>query len=724
MEKDDVLQLIKQILDHPMTPPEIRRRLPKHLRGGLSQKLNQLEHAGEIVKIRYGRYGLANQMNLVTGRLQGHADGYGFVIPEGGAKGNDVFVGPANFREAMHGDRVVCRIESTRRDGKVEGKIIRVMERAQSTITGIYQSRGRGGVIVPSQKRIVHPFQVRPGASHAAKSGEVVVGKITLYPDEHTQPEAEVIEIIGFPDSPIVQRQMIVRQYEIPEEFPPAALKIAERCEEPVEKDVKGRSDFRGAWVATIDGEDAKDFDDAVSIKTIPHGYELGVHIADVSSYVQPNNALDIAAYERGTSTYFPGTVLPMLPFQLSNNVCSLRPHINRLTLSVLIRINGLGEILGYQFSPGVIRSTHRLTYTEVARILENPDTEPDREKASNLLLMKELCLKLNKKRMADGGLDFDIPEPKIALDEKGEPVGITRAERNIAHRLVEEFMLSANRCAANFLSDKPSIYRVHPAPDKILIEEFFDFAARLGYVTNPKQNMVVRLQDVLKKAEGHTDEKLLNYVMLRHMKQACYQPENTGHFGLSFEEYTHFTSPIRRYPDLIVHRLIKAKLDGVERYLGHDGLTEAGVHCSAMERRSERAERDVKDMLKVRYMAGHEGETYDGIITGVTAFGIFVEMGDLMIEGLLRLTDLHDDYYEYHEKEHMLMGKRTKRIFRLGSPAKVLVKHVDVLKREITLNLAEMADQKPGRPGKRPPEAGKRGKFQRKEGKRRTRGR
>ena len=724
MEKDDVLKLIKQILDHPMTPPEIRRRLPKHLRGGLSQKLNQLEHAGEIVKIRYGRYGLANQMNLVTGRLQGHADGYGFVIPEGGVKGNDVYVGPANFREAMHGDRVVCRIESTRRDGKAEGKIIRVMERAQSTITGVYQSRGRFGVIIPSQRRIVHPFQVQPGASGGAKSGEVVVGKITVYPDEHTQPEAEVIEILGFPDSPIVQRQMIVRQYEIPEEFPSAALKIAERCEEPAEKDAKGRSDFRGAWVSTIDGEDAKDFDDAVSIKTTPYGYELGVHIADVSSYVQPDSALDKAAYERGTSTYFPGTVLPMLPFQLSNNVCSLRPHIDRLTLSVLVRIDRTGGILGYQFSPGVIRSTHRLTYTEVARILENPGAEPDRDKAANLLLMKELCLKLNKKRMADGGLDFDIPEPKIALDEKGEPVGITRAERNIAHRLVEEFMLTANRCAANFLSDKPSIYRVHPAPDKILIEEFFDFAGRLGYVTNPKQNIVVRLQDVLKRAEGHTDEKLLNYVMLRHMKQACYQPENTGHFGLSFEEYTHFTSPIRRYPDLIVHRLIKAKLGGKERYLDHEGLAEAGVHCSAMERRSERAERDVKDMLKVRYMAGHEGETYDGIITGVTAFGIFVEMGDLMIEGLLRLTDLHDDYYEYHEKEHMLMGKRTKRIFRLGSPAKVLVKHVDVLKREITLGLAEMADQKPGRPGKRPPEARKQGKNTRKEGKRRKRGR
>lgn len=707
-----------------MTPPEIRARLPKSLRNGLSQKLNQLERAGEIVKIRYGRYGLANQMNLITGRLQGHADGFGFVIPEGGVKGNDVYVGPANFREAMHGDRVVCRIESTRRDGKAEGKIIRVLERATATITGFYQSRGRFGVIVPSQKRIVHPFQVPPGASGGAKSGQVVVGKITLYPDEHTQPEAEVIEILGFPDSSIVQRQMIVRQYEIPEEFPAAALRIAERCEEPVEKDVKGRSDFRGVWVATIDGEDAKDFDDAVSIKTTPHGYELGVHIADVSNYVEPGNALDAAAYERGTSTYFPGTVLPMLPFQLSNNVCSLRPHVNRLTLSVVVRINRTGEILGYQFSPGVIRSTHRLTYTEVARILETPATEPDREKVANLSLMKELCLTLNKKRMADGGLDFDIPEPKIALDEKGEPAGISRAERNIAHRLVEEFMLTANRCAANFLADKPSIYRVHPAPDKILIEDFFDFAARLGYVTNPKQNMVVRLQEVLKKAAGHVDEKLLNYVMLRHMKQACYQPENIGHFGLSFEEYTHFTSPIRRYPDLIVHRLIKAKLNGEERYLDHDGLVEAGVQCSALERRSEKAERDVKDMLKVRYMAGHEGETYDGIITGVTAFGIFVEMGDLMIEGLLRLTDLHDDYYEYFEKEHMLMGKRTKRMFRLGSPAKVLVKHVDVLKREITLALVEMADQKPGRPGKRPPEGRKQGKPVRKQGKHRKRGR
>lgn len=699
----ELLELIREALSHPLTEPELRRALPKKFRHGLDRNLKELEKSGDVVQIRYGRYGLADQMNLVTGKVQGHADGFGFVIPE--AEGQrDVYIGPPNFREAMHGDRVVVRVEGHRRDGKPEGRVIRVLERAAKTVTGVYQSRGKGGVIVPAQKRVVQDFAVPSGKSMQAKSGEVVVGLITQYPEEHEQPLAEVVERIGYPDDPVVERKVIIRQYELPETFPPAVMKAADKISEPSEKDFKGRLDLRDTWVATIDGEDAKDFDDAVSIKTLPTGFELGVHIADVSHYVLPNTALDEAAWDRGTSTYFPGTVLPMLPFNLSNNVCSLKPHVERLTLSAIIKFNHGAEITGYKFVPSVIRSAHRMTYTGVAEVLANPSGAADKEMADNLFLMNGLAKKLFQNRIKAGGLDFDLPESKITTDAKGEPEKITRAERNDAHKLIEEFMLSANRCAANFLADAPSLYRVHPSPDAASVGEFFEFAGRLGYVTSDKLDLKYRLQDLLRQAHGHPDEKMINFIMLRHMKQAGYSPKNIGHFGLSFEEYSHFTSPIRRYPDLIVHRLIKEKLKGAARYLDYEGLEEAGSHCSERERVSEKAERDVVSMLKVRYMAGREGEEFNGIITGVTAFGIFVEMTSVMVEGLVRLTDLHDDYYEYHEKEHMLLGKRRRKIFRLGSPMMVRVKHVDILKKEISLEPV-------GEAGVRPRPAGGRGK-------------
>jgi ribonuclease R len=700
---DEFLEEIRKALTHPLTEPELKRAIPKKFRHGLDRRLKELEKSGDILQIHGGRYGLAEQMNLVTGKVQGHADGFGFVIPETAGQ-KDVYIGPPNFREVMHGDRVVCRVEGHRRDGKLEGRVIRVLERAAKTVTGVYQSRGKGGVIVPAQKRVVQDFAVPAGKSMQAKSGEVVVGLITQYPEAHEQPVAEVVERIGYPDDPLVERRVIIRQYELPETFPPVVMKAAEKISEPAEKEYKGRLDLRNEWVVTIDGDDAKDFDDAVSIKTLPTGFELGVHIADVSNYVLPGTALDGAAWERGTSTYFPGAVLPMLPFNLSNNVCSLKPRVDRLTLSAIIKFNRGAEITGYHFTPSVIKSTHRLTYTQVAEILTNPSMSPDNATADNLFIMNGLAKQLFQNRIRVGGLNFDLPEPKITTDEKGEPEKIIRAERNDAHKLIEEFMLSANRCAANFLADAPSLYRVHPSPDPTSVAEFFEFAGRLGYVTSDKLDVKYRLQELLKLAHGHPDEKMINFIMLRHMKQAAYSPNNIGHFGLSFPEYSHFTSPIRRYPDLIIHRLIKEKLKGVERYLDYDGLAEAGLHCSDRERVSEKAERDVVSMLKVRYMAGKEGEEFAGIITGVTSFGIFVEMTELMVEGLVRLVDLHDDYYEYHEKEHMLLGKRHRKIFRLGSPMRIRVKHVDILKKEITLEPADDGGRS-ARPG------GKRGK-------------
>ena len=706
--KKDLLKRVSAILVNPLTIAEIRKKLALQKNSPALRQIKEFAKSGEIVKIRGGRYGLPDKMNLVIGTVQGHKDGFGFVIPEE-AGGNDVFIGTRNFMEAMDGDSVVCRVESTARDGKLAGRVIRILERANKQITGIFESRGKGGVIVPIRKRIVQNFMVPPGKTMRAKSGRVVTGSITVYPQRLQQPQAEVVEVLGKPTDPKVEKKIIIRQYDLPESFPPGAEKAAEKAKEPATKDIKERLDLRDDWIVTIDGENAKDFDDAISIKKLKTGFELSVHIADVSHYVRPKTPIDRAAWERGTSTYFPDSVIPMLPFTLSNNICSLRPGVDRLTLSAIMTFSSGGEMKKARFAQSVINSRHRMTYGEAARIIDDPDGEPDRKKAENLALMKKLCDKLSGRRTDGGSIDFDLPEPEIVLDMRGEPEKIIRAERNSAHRLIEEFMLSANRAAARFLEERESLYRIHPPPKSEKLENFFDIAARLGHVTNSRKTVSKRLQAVLTDAKGKADEKLLNFIMLRTMAQASYSPDNIGHFGLGFTHYAHFTSPIRRYPDLLVHRFIKAKLEGKPETpeQQHEKLAELGAHCSQRERISESAERDVLDALKVRFVADREGEEFDGIISGVTSFGLFVELGDIFVEGLLRVTGLYDDYYEYNEKDYSLTGKRTKKVFRLGRPIKVRIKSVDLLRKEVDLEPVDVRS----RAKKSRPAAGMRGK-------------
>ncbi|MDH5543630.1 MAG: ribonuclease R [Nitrospinota bacterium] len=709
MVENEFLTLLRHYLDKPRHAGELKKMLPPKYGTSFNRLVKPLIKSGEIVRIRGGRYGLPDSMNLVIGKIMGHPDGYGFVIPDD-RDVEDVFIGPRNFREAMHGDTVVCRVERTRPDGKRDGKVIRILERAYKSVTGIFESRGKGGVIIPTQKRVIHNFQVHPGKTLKAKGGEIVVGRIVTYPEAHDIPSAEVLEILGYPGEPDTEKGVILQEYGLPTSFPEKVEKNADKISEPAEQAFRGRVDLRNEWVVTIDGETAKDFDDAVSIKESAGGFELGVHIADVSNYVIPKTPLDTEGYKRGNSTYFPGSVIPMLPFRLSNEICSLNPNVPRLTLSAFMKFDPVGNMLEYRFADSVIKSRHRFTYTEVAKILEAPEEEKDAEKVKNLLMMKKLFLLLRKKRIEEGSLDFDLPEPFIVLDMKGEPENIIRAERNDAHRLIEEFMLSANRAAARFLSEDVSLYRVHAEPDSLKVNEFFEFAETLGYVSrgNP-DDLHRRMQEIISAAEGKPEEKLLNFIMLRTMKQAQYSPTNIGHFGLAFEHYTHFTSPIRRYPDLIVHRLIKQKLRGEKSSeADEDYLSQAGVHCSQMERNSESAERAFVDFLKIRYMANREGEEFDGIISGVTSFGIFVELAGVYVEGLLRLTSLADDYYEYHEKKHALIGKRTAKSFRLGAPIRVKVNTVDMMKKEIDLVL-------PGSvPGIGKPRPAKKGKGKR----------
>ncbi len=719
MADKEFLDFLREILNRPHTLAELRKKAPETYQKGISRHLKAVVNSGDIVKIRGGRYGLPDKMNLVKGRVQGHPDGFGFVLPEEAGE-LDIYIGPKNFRKAMHGDKVVARVESVGHGGKREGSVIRILERARKTIAGIYQSSGKGGVVLPSQTRIIQTFQIPSGNTIKAKSGQVVLAKIVEYPENYLPPTAEIIEILGFPGDLQVETKVILREHDLPEKFPEKVEKAASKASEPVKGDFKERLDLREQWVITIDGETAKDFDDAVSIEEKAGGlFELGVHIADVSHYVKHGTPLDAEGYRRGTSTYFPGSVVPMLPFYLSDNICSLRPHVERLTLSCVMRFDANGKMTGYRFAPSVIKSAHRMTYSEVAKILDNPNSESDREKADKLTAMKKLYSLLKKNRDRDGSIDFDLPEPLIILNIQGEPEKIIRAERNDAHRLIEDFMLAANRAAADFLKEAPSLYRVHPEPDLSKLKDFFDFAARLGHFTE-NENLHMKLQEILEQAVGKPDEKLLNYMLLRSMKQATYSSNNVGHFGLAFSHYTHFTSPIRRYPDLIVHRLIKATLNSEREMFDAQELETAGSHCSIAERNSEDAERAVVNMLKVRFAADREGEEFEGIITGVKPFGIFVELNELLVEGLMRVTDLHDDYYDFIENRYALVGKRTNKIYKFGDIIKVRIKYVDLLKKQIELEPLDAPRPRRGG-GHRPV---KLSKFKKGKGRRKKRGR
>jgi ribonuclease R len=646
------------------------------------------------------------QGRQVAGTLSVHRDGYGFVTPDGG--GDDVFVPARYLRENLHGDKVDVEVMNAGRGGKKEGRIAATRERAVRRIVGIFRMRSSGALVQPDDERLPW-LAIPPPAYGGAREGEVVVADVVSYPADRHAPTGRVVEVLGSPDDPEVELLTVIRRFELPYEFPPKVLQYAEGVSpEVTAADLSGRTDLRGLTTVTIDGESARDFDDAVSVRREGANIRLWVSIADVAHYVPPGSPLDKEAYLRGTSVYFPDRCIPMLPEKLSNGICSLNPQVDRLTLTAEMLFNSSAEMLSATFYPSVINSAARLTYTLVSRIVEHDDPEAKAGHAplvADLLLMKELAQSLASMRSQRGSIDFDLPEAEIILGLSGAPEAILRAERNLAHKIIESFMLAANEAVASHLAEAApaTLFRVHELPDQVKLETISQFFSQLGYGELAEESTVTArtLQALLAHASGQPEERLINRMLLRSMKQARYAAENLGHFGLAAPCYTHFTSPIRRYPDLVVHRILKwllaqktatrgrGKLGGAP-FPGYPGLlAEIGEHTSKRERVAMEAERDIVELKKVQFMAGKVGEEFAGFVNGVSQFGFFVELDEMFVEGLVHISTLPQDFYQFIENEQTLVGEKSKVRYRIGDPVRVQVAAVSKEKRQIDFVLA-----------------------------------
>ena len=708
---EELLARMQATLDHPATVRELlqKLRLPSAQRSTLRRRLAALVDAGELIRVRGNRYGQPDRMRLATGRVQVHPRGFGFVTPEHPVEGvaGDLFIAGANLNQAMHGDRVVARVESRRAADRAEGRIVRILERAAERLVGRYDSDESGlAYVVPFDRRLVMDVHVPHQEAAAAAPGDMVEIELTRWPTATRNPVGRVIEVLGDIEAPGVDTRLIIRKHQLPDEHGPAALAEAERAGSRVRpRDRQGRQDFRRWPTVTIDGDSARDFDDAVTIERLPNGnFWLGVHIADVARYVQEGSALDAAAVRRGTSVYFPDRAIHMFPEALATGLCSLRPQVDRLVQSCLMEIDAHGAVRRHELHDGVIRSDARMTYTEVNAILAGEDRaarKKYRRLVPRLELMAELFEVLNGRRRARGSVDFDLPEAEFLMDDQGRVEAIVAAERNLAHRLIEEFMLVANETVAQHLEahGMPALFRVHEAPDPAKVADFEAFAAPLGFSLGVPAERVTpgHFQRLLRRVHGKPEERALAFLMLRTMQQARYDPANLGHFGLAAPAYAHFTSPIRRYPDLVVHRALRelraAAPDTERRERWREDLPELARRASALQRRAEEAEREIVQWKKVRFMAGMVGDEFTGYVIGVTAFGLFVEMTEHFVEGLVHISSMADDYYRHLEGQHALRGENTKKVYRLGDPVRVQLVKVDRERRQLDLALVEILD-------------------------------
>ncbi|MGB7556688.1 MAG: VacB/RNase II family 3'-5' exoribonuclease [Candidatus Korobacteraceae bacterium] len=805
-------------------------RLRGSERQQLAERLQALVKSARLIETGRDRYTLAEHaaahQNLIAGRLTMHRDAYGFVIPNAGQRSTfsgDIYINPQAIGSAMHGDQVLVELGRKRDDGRAEGRILRVLTRGNPTVVGTFHYGSRHNYVTPIDEKVTREIIIPRGMESPSQSegeaqaktahhgrtgtppakqstthrkrqvaadrvlgeealrrewsdleGLVVDVEITDWPSPADNPRGRVVEILGYEDEFGVDVEIIIRKLHLPHRFPAEVLQEAQQFDAVIpSSEIRDRRDYRPLPIVTIDGETARDFDDAVAVRRLENGhFELQVHIADVAHYVQEGSMIDLEARLRGTSVYFPDRAVPMLPMELSTDVCSLRPQVDRLVLSCVMEIDAQGEIVGYTLNEGVICSTERMTYTNVNLILEGDVAL--RQRYAKLVdvfeLMRELAMVLNRKRVRRGSIDFDLPEPVIEFDENGLMKGVTRSERNIANRIIEEFMLSANECVASYLENKGvgSLYRIHEKPDPKRVFDFETIAATFGYSLGvgalPVKRMTMRAerrdrhsnrphvveipeevhitprmyQKLTQKIAGKPEERILSYLMLRSLKQARYSEINEGHFALAAPVYTHFTSPIRRYPDLIVHRILKEVLrDSAEveerrvavgvGEIAHsespspwskrqppvaatktrgthekesrtplggpipeDTLHEIAEESSQSERRADDAERELMEWKKVKFMEDRVGEEFAGLIVSVTKFGLFVELIDMFIEGLVPLTSLTDDRYRYHENTRQIIGERSRKTYSLGDPVRVLVDRIDRMQRRIQFALVE----------------------------------
>ena len=664
----------------PLMPQELAERLnirPRERRE-FDAGIAALERAGEVVQNRTGALLVARRISLVAGRVEGHPDGHGFLHPDDG--GASIFLPPAEMRQLMHGDRASVRVSGRDHRGRPLGGLVEVLERSKRRIVGRLHAEHGVLFLVPEDRRIAHDIVVPPAEAGSAKPGQVVTVDLLAQPGAHAQPVGRVAEILGHHTDPGMEIEIALRKFDLPHEFSKRALAQARSLPNELdESDLQGRKDLRELPLVTIDGETAKDFDDAVYARREGRGFRLWVAIADVSHYVRHGDALDGEARERGTSVYFPRRVIPMLPEKLSNGLCSLNPRVDRLAMACEMQITAAGEVARYQFYPCAMRSRARLTYTEVWEQLRSGKAPQD------LATLYELFKVLAKQRARRGAIDFETVETRMLFDARGRIERIVPEPRNDAHRIIEECMLAANVSAGEFIAARghPVLFRVHDVPAADKVAALRDFLAELGLQLPGGEVPAPRdYAALLERIRKRPDFVLLQTILLRSLKQAVYSPGNVGHFGLAFESYVHFTSPIRRYPDLLVHRAIKALLKN-KTYPDVDWEA-LGRHCSETERRADDASRDVESWLKCMYMREHVGGTFSGTITGVVPFGLFVTLDDYFVDGLVHISELGRDYFQYDGARHMLLGDRTKKRFRLADRMQVKLVRVDVETRKI----------------------------------------
>lgn len=700
--KEHILHLMKEETYRPLEKNELLKIFAqsKSERKIIGDVLAEMEESGLIYRTKKDKYGLPEKMNLYVGELNIHPRGFGFLeMQREGEK--DIFIPAHAMNGAMNGDRVIVRkVRSETVHSKVEGEIIKITQRAVRSVVGIYESSKSFGFVVPDDRKIMEDIFISKKYASGAKSGDVVVCKIIEYPQKGRNAEGKITEILGKKGEKGVNVRSIIKQRKLSERFSSKVFAEADRIEFAIPSgEVKRRLDLREEITYTIDGSDSKDFDDAISIRKTEQGnYLLGVHIADVSYYVPEGSTLDKEALTRGTSVYLVDQVIPMLPEKLSNGVCSLNPSEDRLTLSCLMEVDPKGNLVRHEIRESIIHSKARLVYEDVSEMLEHED--PGRMKhqpevANSLFLAKELAEILSEKRKRRGAIDFDFSESKILMDEQGEVVSVGRYERRVANRMIEEFMLLANEVVAEqfYWAQIPFIYRVHEAPDSERLSDFSKFIATFGYHLkgDPEHLHPKELQKLLGEIKGRQEEPVIAKMMLRSMRQARYAPNCIGHFGLAAKYYCHFTSPIRRYPDLQIHRIIKEtiseRMDSNKiRHFEHV-VENVAQQSSIAERNADEAQRQVQDLRKAEYMKKHIGESYEGRISSLTSFGIFVTLENT-VEGLIRLHELSDDYYIFDAEHYRLVGEHTKKIFSIGDKAKIRVERVNTELREINFSL------------------------------------